>query len=910
MKRRRQREHLMPAVPETALPPAQPLDADTLAALDAEIAALSPAYRAAVILCELRGVPRKQAAEELGIPEGTLSSRLAAARKILAARLRQRGITLSVGVAALLAQSGQTTVSASLQVAAVQTVMSGSVSQNIALLVSGVLRASSTKALLLVMSGITALSLGLAMVTTAASVPTVTENPQPHVVAPVLPPVRKDVEGDPLPPGALARLGTIRFHSCLQPHFLTASPDGTKFVTYTLAWADGDNVLTIWDTASGRPLRRIAVPEVEVQSATWLADGRSFAVVKVNLDDYALWEFTDPNNPHPAPVRRDMIHALGNGTFRASAIAPTGHLVAGGQQAGKAGNEGRVEVWSLIPNGRVRQMQVQLRQDTPGVILGLAFSSDGRRLLALTQRMGPPRMGPSFAGGAVQVLPGEVADTMTVYVWEVATWREAAHFDIPAGLPGTLAVAPDGRHLYLAYKPGRIVAYNLGDGHPAPLADLSRLTADKDERGQAITALKVAPDGRTLLATLVHTNVVALDSQTGNICWHSLYAEGLPSQETGIELDEENPAISSLTVLPDSKRFLVGRVDGALLVGDLATGKLLNRQAGSQGMCVAVAAEPAGDTALTAATDHTIRRWDLRTGRELGRTALKGLAGVASCSISPDRAVALGRVRDGKGPGVALLDLITGKPLVRLDVPADYWSRQGMLPGQPQAWLPDGSVVLTAGPDKAIRFNRYGKPLQTYVVPSDPPGGRELTLVAAAPDGKTLVLAGRGRLGGLKREPSWVSVYDLASGTRRNLWETPMEILRAEFPPNRSAVLLTGQVSPPTRRQDPAPIVLFDLVSGTGTMPYRAAPDAGDLSPDKSPGRAGTALAVAPDGTEFAVAWFDGSITVYEISTGVLRRQFRGHDSVIGQLAYTPDTRRLISVSWDGTGLVWDLSKP
>src|SRR5437667_23833 len=68
--------------------------ADLAAVLDAEVAALPEALRLPVVLCELEGKPRKDAARELGIPEGTLSSRLAAARKALAARLRSRGVVL------------------------------------------------------------------------------------------------------------------------------------------------------------------------------------------------------------------------------------------------------------------------------------------------------------------------------------------------------------------------------------------------------------------------------------------------------------------------------------------------------------------------------------------------------------------------------------------------------------------------------------------------------------------------------------------------------------------------------------------------------------------------------------------------------------------------------------------------
>jgi RNA polymerase sigma factor (sigma-70 family) len=77
-----------------------PADAELFQALDEEIARLPDHLRAAVVPVELEGRPRKAVADALGVPEGTLSSRLAKARKLLADRLRRRGFALP---AALLA---------------------------------------------------------------------------------------------------------------------------------------------------------------------------------------------------------------------------------------------------------------------------------------------------------------------------------------------------------------------------------------------------------------------------------------------------------------------------------------------------------------------------------------------------------------------------------------------------------------------------------------------------------------------------------------------------------------------------------------------------------------------------------------------------------------------------------------
>jgi RNA polymerase sigma factor (sigma-70 family) len=78
--------------------------ADVRPVLDEEIAALPAKLRAALVLCELRGLDRAAAAAALGVPEGTVSSRLARGKAALRRRLVRRGVGLSsVGVGVVLA---------------------------------------------------------------------------------------------------------------------------------------------------------------------------------------------------------------------------------------------------------------------------------------------------------------------------------------------------------------------------------------------------------------------------------------------------------------------------------------------------------------------------------------------------------------------------------------------------------------------------------------------------------------------------------------------------------------------------------------------------------------------------------------------------------------------------------------
>ena len=112
--RRRRRETPVGTLPESVSSAAVE-EPDAVTLLDEEIARLPDRLRAAVVSCEIEGAGRKEAARRLGIREGTLSSRLAAARKALAERLRQRGVVLSAtGLSSVLGQAATATPPAAL----------------------------------------------------------------------------------------------------------------------------------------------------------------------------------------------------------------------------------------------------------------------------------------------------------------------------------------------------------------------------------------------------------------------------------------------------------------------------------------------------------------------------------------------------------------------------------------------------------------------------------------------------------------------------------------------------------------------------------------------------------------------------------------------------------------------------
>jgi RNA polymerase sigma factor (sigma-70 family) len=98
--RRRMKERQVDNMPEVSIQH-DPWD-DLQPLLDQELTRLPNKFRATLILCDLEGKTRKQAAQQLNLPEGTVASRLATARTMLAKRLRRRGFVLSGGALAII----------------------------------------------------------------------------------------------------------------------------------------------------------------------------------------------------------------------------------------------------------------------------------------------------------------------------------------------------------------------------------------------------------------------------------------------------------------------------------------------------------------------------------------------------------------------------------------------------------------------------------------------------------------------------------------------------------------------------------------------------------------------------------------------------------------------------------------
>jgi WD40 repeat protein len=449
-------------------------------------------YRDALLLCYLEGQTRDQAARQLGWSLRTLHRRLERGLELLRTRLTARGLGLFVALlAAGISQQTasracsaillRTTIRAALRFAA-ETSEGAAVSTVVASLAE--VGATSLTAAKVKFATILLLALG-ELVGAAALAHQALDTGQPQAKTEPLkskgkhaePPPRTDREGVPLPPGAIARLGTTRLRPMASE---LAFRDDRTLIT-----CGSGRIVRFWDVATGKVKRIRELPGPSIASAFPSPDGSRIAVA--DTDGLSVWDTERGVRLHQFRLRDDRI-------LSGIAFSTNGRYLAAAEYAGM----GFVHVWDL--NSGESRMLGQM----PQYVALMTFSPDGKRLVLavedrtlrcwdvgsgkeLWKRPQRPR-GLGFSPDGRILAVGDPSDQTQVHLIDAATGKPLDEHQFP-GVRGVFRVhfSPEGKTLAIGTERG-IVLWDLAAGKQRHFLDGANFT------------FAFAPDSKSLVS--------------------------------------------------------------------------------------------------------------------------------------------------------------------------------------------------------------------------------------------------------------------------------------------------------------------------------------------------------------------------------------------------------------------------
>jgi RNA polymerase sigma factor (sigma-70 family) len=846
-------------------------------ALDEELARLPDRCRAPLVLCYLQGKTQDEALQQLGWSKSTFRRRLEDGRAKLCLRLTRRGITLSAGLwATLLSDQGasaalssallQTTVKAAIPFAAGE--VAAAVSPHVILLAKHALKAAVLHKMkwIALLGIVTAFTTGIGLAAHQA----LTANPandeqkellaraderrdQPKPETPNQP--RLDRYGDPLPEGAIARLGTVRFRAPAEIGSVAFSPDGKTVAVYTQAG------LFLFDSTSGKRLVRLAGSDAawHLENAiVFSPDGKRLAsrgvasvgdqgkwVVRVwelagerkSKDyhaDHIMWLGWSPDD-EPLAVCLEQaglrLHELASGRSRrfeceslpkpelsetiVCACAPAGKTLA------IADWEKNIHVWDTATG--LKRWTVQPKN---AFARCLALSPDGTTLASLNRDQNSP-------------------DSEVVQLWDASTGKPLRSVATDHKNIYTLTFAPNGKMLATAGFAG-VRFWDVATGREG-----SRSQGD----GSDTERIAFSGDGRSLVTAQRHSPAFHL--------WDVATGKRKP-EPVGHTCRAGGTAFS-----PDGRRLATaGGLDGTIHFWDLATGKsnLRIHRPGQWVRDIALSAN--GRSLFSTWTDENLWVCDTATGERQHIIKLEdpdrpeSYQSAISMHMSDDGKTLIAisyyyPKKNGAGPShqetlITGWDASTRKQLFRRRLPGmDSWialspdARVLALPYPPVDLKAHELAMVTGGSVKrTIRLEDLatGEPLVTL-----PNIEGQTSPLAFAPDGRLLAMNNFNSKGIIQGDPSstgsTLRLREVASGT---------EVL---------SLPVDGQ--------------------------HRAA--------------------FSRDGKLLAVAAPLEEIVVWDLTSSTELQRFKGFDAEVTSLVFSPDGRQLISGLGDSTLLIWDL---
>ena len=363
--------------------------------------------------------------------------------------------------------------------------------------------------------------------------------------------VGKDIYGDPLPAGAVARLGTVRWRTIGEVDAIAFAPDG-KTVAVAAHVADG---VRLFDVASGKVIKLLATKISSInRRLAFSSDGRRLALWSQASVGVQVWDLTGKRLPQAIDLEKNSKMPIAwvgwssddklLGVLLAKEKFVLRELETGRERTFKTTNE--IAFWRTLAYAA----NVLAAPDRAGIIHVWDTTTGSER--TFEPEDGPARDFALSNDGRHLALVTDAKNKGIVQIWDVASAKAMHTLTTDQKNPFKVAFTPDGKTLAtVAWRDVRF--WNVADGREKARAS----SPDSFAR-----CLAFSPDGKTLATTENYSGVIHLwDVATGS----------LKPERTG---HANWPA--SLAFSADGQRLASGGMDG-ILIWDIKTSKSLTR---------------------------------------------------------------------------------------------------------------------------------------------------------------------------------------------------------------------------------------------------------------------------------------------------------------------------------------------